>query len=332
MVASKPPAFSPRSGTHVVLAHVAYRLGDALSERAPDIKFTEVRSRDALEQAIPVANALVVSGLWRDELLSLAPALRFIQSIGAGTDQFPKTKLAAQGIALASAQGVNERAVSEHAMSLILALSRQLHLARDNQHARHWRGMISDVARREVELGGKTLVIVGMGRIGSRLANLARAFGMHVIGVKRSLATGTEAADEAVSQDELMSVLPRADYVALTCPLTPDTEGLMNAAALSAMKPSAMLINVARGRVCDEPALISALEKEVIAGAALDCVVEEPLPAGSPLWAMPHVLITPHTAGETQCYESNVIDILLENLGKLWAGASPLRLASVTAS
>lgn len=317
--------FPPRQNTHVVLAHVAYRLGDALAVRAPDIRFAEVRSLETVKEAIATADALVISGLWRDELLKQAPKLRFIQSIGAGTDQFPKAELAARGIALASAQGVNERAVSEHAMSLILALARQLHLARDNQHAKHWRGMISDVARREVELGGKTLVIVGMGRIGSRLANLARAFGMHVIGVKRSLAFGTEAADDAVSQDKLLTVLPRADYVALTCPLTPETEGMIGAAALNAMKPTSMLINVARGRVCDETSLIAALEGKTIAGAALDCVTQEPLPANSPLWGMPHVLITPHTAGETQRYEENVIDILMENLGKLWSGTAPLR-------
>ena len=286
--------------------------------------FTEVRSLDALKAALPQADALVVSGLWRDELLELAPRLRFIQSIGAGTDQFPKAELAARGIRLASAQGVNERAVSEHAMALLLAMALQLHLARDNQHARQWRGMIADIASREVELGGKTLVVVGFGRIGGRLGGLARAFGMHVIGVKRS-AGPSDAADEIVSQDKLPSVLPRADYVALTCPLTPETQGLIGTKALAAMKPSAVLINVARGKVCDELALIEALQSKWIAGAALDCVVEEPLPASSPLWAMSNVLITPHSAGETQRYEDNVIDVLLDNLARLWAGGTELR-------
>jgi phosphoglycerate dehydrogenase-like enzyme len=113
--------------------------------------------------------------------------------------------------------------------------------------------------------------------------------------------------------------------VALTCPLTPETEHLIDAAALAAMKPTAHLINVARGRVIDEAALIDALQQQRIAAAALDVTHEEPLPEASPLWALPQVLITPHSAGETQRYEDAVIDILLENLERLWRGDAALR-------
>ena len=128
-----------------------------------------------------------------------------------------------------------------------------------------------------------------------------------------------------LGQDGLSGVLPEADFVALTCPLTPQTENLIDAKALAAMKPSAYLINVARGRVVNEPALIAALKAGRIAGAALDCVWEEPLPATSALWSAPNVLITPHTAGETRRYEDNVIDLLLENLARLWRGESTLK-------
>jgi phosphoglycerate dehydrogenase-like enzyme len=120
--------------------------------------------------------------------------------------------------------------------------------------------------------------------------------------------------------DNLLDALPQADFVALTCPLTPQTENLIDAKAFAAMKPSAYLVNVARGKVVNEPALLEALARSRIAGAALDCVWEEPLPASSPLWAMPNVLITPHTAGETRRYEDNVIDVLLENLQRLERG------------
>jgi len=120
-------------------------------------------------------------------------------------------------------------------------------------------------------------------------------------------------------------MLPQADFVALTCPLTPRTENLIDAKALAAMKPSAYLVNVARGKVVNEPALIEALGQNRIAGAALDCVWEEPLPATSSLWGVPNVLITPHTAGETRRYEDNVIDLLLENLERLWRGEAVLR-------
>ncbi|MBL8674556.1 MAG: D-2-hydroxyacid dehydrogenase, partial [Rhodospirillales bacterium] len=244
----------------ICFAHVAYRLGERFTARGAGIRFVEARDREALEAAIPGADIVVVSGLWRNELLAKAPKLRFIQSISAGVDQYDKDALRAAGVRLASAQGSNERAVAEHAVSLILAMTRQLHLARDNQRKGHWRGMIGDLSRREDELGGKTLVIVGLGRIGQRLATLAKAFDMRVIGAKRDVSTGRGAADEVVADDRLLDVLPSADFVALTCPLTPRTERIIDARALGAMKRSAFLINVARGKCVDEPALVAALD------------------------------------------------------------------------
>src|SRR5262249_13712194 len=228
--------------------------------------------------------------------------LRFIQAIGAGTDQFPREELARRNIRLASAHGVNYRAVSEHAMALILALSRRLPEARDNQAKRVWRGMIGDPLQREDELGGKTLLIVGLGQIGGRLAQLAKAFDMRVTGLRRDPAAGRGAADAVHTVSELKSLLPEADFVALTCPLTRETENLINAEALRRMNPSAYLINVARGRVVDEVALVGALATRRIAGAGIDVTTEEPLAASSPLWGMKDVIITPHTAGETRCY------------------------------
>jgi len=161
--------------------------------------------------------------------------------------------------------------------------------------------------------------------IGSRLVTLAKAFDMRVIAIRRDPSKGAGAADKVVREDELLGMLPQADFVALTCPLTPRTENLIDATALAAMKPSAYLINVARGKVVNEPALVEALNQKRIAGAALDCVWEEPLPATSPLWGAPNVLITPHTAGETRRYEDKVIDLLLENLERLWRGETVLR-------
>ena len=210
-------------------------------------------------------------------------------------------------------------------MSLILALTRQLHTGRDNQRAKYWRGMIGDPLAREDELSGKTLLIVGLGSIGNRLAQLAKAFDMTVIATRRNPSDGAQAADRVYAQSALHALLPEADIVALTCPLTPETENLIDAKALSLMKPSAHLINVARGKVVDEDALIAALSEGRIAAAGIDVTREEPLPESSPLWTMPNVLLTPHTAGETRRYEDNVIDILLENLDRLWRGERELR-------
>ncbi|MFO1147237.1 MAG: D-2-hydroxyacid dehydrogenase [Alsobacter sp.] len=318
-------AIPPKDDIVIGFAHVAYRTAEAFSARKTGLRHFEVTSLDALRDRAPEADVLVLSGLWRNDLVETCPRLRFVQSMSAGTDQYDKALFAAQGLRLASAQGVNEKAVAEHAMALILALTRQLHAARDNQHARHWRPMIGDRALREDELGGKTLVIVGMGRIGSRLARLARAFDLRVIGIRRTARPEPGAADEVVSLGDLPAALAQADIVALTCPLTPETTGLIGPAALQAVKPGALLINVARGRVVDEPALLAALSKGRIAAAGLDCFHDEPLPADSPFWSLPNVLITPHTAGETRRYEENVVDVLLENLNRLWRGETELR-------
>jgi phosphoglycerate dehydrogenase-like enzyme len=306
----------------ICFAHAAYRMAERFGARRTGIAYVEVRSADDLARHLPEADVLVVSMLWKNELAGIAGRLKLIQSISAGTDHYDKDLLRARGIRLASAAGVNAEAVAEHAMALILALSRRLPEARDNQQARHWRGMIGDPSRREDQLTGKTLLIVGMGRIGSRLARLAKAFDMRVIATRRDPTAGAAGADAVYGAARLNELLGEADIVALACPLTPATENLIDAPALAAMKPAAHLVNVARGRVVDEPALIRALQEGRIAAAALDVAVEEPLPAASPLWTMPNVLITPHTAGETRAYEDGVIDILLDNLERLWRGES----------
>jgi D-2-hydroxyacid dehydrogenase (NADP+) len=315
----------PKDKLNICFAHVAYRIGERFALRDTGLKSFEVRTPEALKARIAEVDVLLCSGLWRNELIPLAPRLALIQSISAGTDQYSREALGAAGIRVASAQGANARAVAEHAIALILALARKLPEARDNQAAKKWRGMIGEIARREDELGGKTLVIVGLGRIGARLAQLARAFDMKVVGVRRDVSRGGGAADRVVGESGLLGVLPEADFVALTCPLTPSTENLIDAKALAAMKPSAYLVNVARGKVVDEPALVAALGRGALAGAALDCLWQEPLASDSVLWGLPNVLVTPHTAGETQRYEDNVIDLLLENLDRLWRGKSVLK-------
>jgi D-2-hydroxyacid dehydrogenase (NADP+) len=306
-------------------AHGAYRMAERFALRDTRMAHFEVRTSDELARRLPEADVLVVSGLWNNALAAMTNKLRFIQSISAGTDQYDQALLRERGIRLASAAGVNAEAVAEHAMALMLALARRIPEARDNQNARRWRGMISEIGAREDQLTGKTLLVIGLGRIGGRLARLAKAFDMHVIATKRDPDTGTSGADAVYGNDRLPELWGQADIVALTCPLTPQTENLIDATALAAMKPTAHLINVARGRVVNEPALIEALQQQRIAAAGLDVTREEPLPASSPLWAMPQVLITPHSAGETQRYEDGVLDILLDNLERLWRGETSLR-------
>lgn len=309
---------------NVLFAHVAYEFAEPFTARKSGMRFEIARNFAELEAKIADADVLSVSMMWKNELAPKAKRLKLIQSISAGTDQYDKDVLKAHGIRLSSGQGVNANAVAEHALALMLSLSRQLHFLRDHQHAKHWRPMQGDRRIREDEIEGKTVLIVGMGGIGQRLASFCKAFGMTVLGTRRDPAKGGGSADEIHADADLMKLVPRADFVVLTTALTPQTTGLIGADALAAMKPTAFLVNVARGKVCDEAALTSALRDKRIAGAALDVTVEEPLPAASPLWTMPHVIVTPHSAGETVRYEDRVIDLLIENVGRLQRGETQL--------
>jgi len=317
--------FPSKDQLTICFAHAAYQMKNRFDARQTGIRNFEVRAYDDLQKRVSEADVVVVSGMWKNDLIAHAPKLKFIQSISSGMDQYSREQLGAKKVRLASAAGVNARAVAEHAMSLILAVARRLPEARDNQHKKMWRGMIGDLAEREDELGGKTLLVVGMGRIGSDLARLAKAFDMKVVGIRRDPAQGANGADSIHAMADLVKLVPQADFVALTCALTPETTGLMSAAAFAAMKPSSVFVNVARGKVADEAALIETMKGGKIWAAALDVTADEPLPAASPLWTMPNVFITPHTAGETRRYEDNVIDILIENLERLWRGETALR-------
>lgn len=306
-------------------AHSAYRLAERFALRRPDITHFQTWTADETRARIGDGHVLVASGFWNNDLLASANALQFIQVCAVGHDQFDKPAIAEQGIRLCNSAGVNANAVSDHAFALLLGLTRQVHVARGNQLNRHWRPMISDLTKREEELPGKTMVIYGTGQIGGRIAKLAKAFGMTVMGVRRDASKSVEHVDEMHATADFISLLPRADVVVLACPLTDETRGLMNAPSLAAMQPSAYLINVARGGCVDEAALVSALENGQIAGAGIDVTDPEPLPETSKLWGIDNVILTPHSGGETRAYEDNVIDILVENLDRLWRGDDALQ-------
>jgi phosphoglycerate dehydrogenase-like enzyme len=313
------------SETFVQFAHPAYRLSERFALCGLEVANTQAWDRDAMARGIADAHVLVTSGFWDNALLEQATRLRFIQVCAAGYDQFDTAALAQRGIRLCNASGVNANAVSEHAVALILGLLRKIHTGRDNQRAHHWRGMISELDAREDELPGKTVLIFGAGRIGGRLARLCKAFETHTIGVKRDVSNADPAFDEIHPTAQFAALLPRADIVVLACPLTPETHHLMNASTFSAMRPSGYLINVARGGCVDEAALVEALRGGQIAGAGIDVTEPEPLGPESALWDFENVILTPHTGGETRAYEDRVVEILADNLQRLWSGQSELR-------
>lgn len=310
------------SQPQVCVGHAYYDLKGEMEKRPNPPPCTQVKTLQDLEAVIGEAEVLVISMLWKNHLLDLAPKLKLVQSVSAGVDHYDHDKFRARGIHLCSAQGVNANAVSDHALALMLSLSRRLYEARDDQHNSFWRPTSTDQATRLQELNGKTVLIVGFGGIGARVARLCQAFGMNVIAMRRRVTADAPAGVRMITNDKFIETLPQADMVVLTCPLTPETFGMVGVEALAAMRPDAQLINVARGKVVDEQALITALEKGQIAGAALDTFVEEPLPESSPLWKMPNVIVTPHAAGETQFYERNVVDILMKNISALENGTA----------
>src|SRR5258708_7333548 len=274
--------FPSKQDVTICFAHAAYQMKARFDFRKTGIKSFQVWAYDELQKRVGEADVVVVSGMWKNELIAAATKLKFIQSISSGMDQYSRDQLAAKNVRLCSAAGVNARAVAEHAISLILAVARRLPEARDNQHKKMWRGMIGDLTQREDELGGKTLLVVGMGRIGAHLAKLAKAFDMKVVGIRRDPKQGTNGADSIHGMAELVKLVPQADIVALTCALTPETTGLMSAPAFAAMKPSSMFANVARGKVADEAALIETIKAAKTSAAPLAGTAARPLPAAPP--------------------------------------------------
>jgi len=316
--------FPSKDDLVIHLAHSAYRLAECFEARGTGISCFQTWTLDDTIARMGEAPVAVMSGFWRDSFLDTPGALRFVQVSAAGYDQFDQARMAAGGLRLANASGVNMNAVSDHAMALMLGLMRQLHVARDNQRKHHWRGMISNLSEREDELAGRTVLIIGMGAIGQRVARLAKAFEMKVIGVRRNTAAIMDIIDEAHAPAALPGLWGRSDFVVLTCPLTDETANIVDAAALDAMADDAHLINMARGGCVDEAALVEGLRAGKIAGAGIDVTVEEPLAADSPLWDFDNVILTPHTGGETRHYEENVVDILIDNLGRLGRGETEL--------
>ena len=312
--------FPDRNELRILFSHAAYQMAYCFSLRNNQVSHSQAWSTEDTQALLPTADVLVVSGFWQNEYLDHANRLRYIQSIGAGYDQFPLDTLKTRGISLANATGVNADAVSQHAMGLILALYRQLHIGRDNQQQKIWRGMISDITMREDDLCGHTVLIVGLGAIGNRLAALSKAFGMTVVGVKRNIDDYSGPADEVVAPECFPDQLARADVVVLCCPLTDQTHGLMNDRAFCAMKQSAYLVNVARGGCVNEPALLSALNHDSIAGAAIDHFNDEPLPVSSPFWALDNLIITPHRAGSSQHRPQKTFEFFCDNLRRYLKG------------
>lgn len=277
---------------------------------------------DAFARALPEAEVVVTGDLTDDEL-ARAPRLRWLSSVAAGLDEIVTPAVLARGVEVTSASGVHGPNIAEHLLAMILMFTRGFPKLFRAQLARRWERNLKSRSDGPGELTGKTLLIVGLGRIGEALTVRARPFGVHVVAVKHD---PSNRHDASVGVDELLPVgafdeaLGRADHVCLTVPLTPATHHLMDERRLGRMRPGAFLYNVSRGAVIDEAALVEALRAGKLAGAGLDVFEEEPLPAGTPLWDLENVILTPHVAGVTPLYYKRTAALFADNLERFLSG------------
>lgn len=251
----------------------------------------------------------------RDDLPDLAPRLRWIQATSAGIGQFVKRLGYAERMPdtiFTTASGVHARPLAEFCMMAMLMHYKRLRHILAEQEARRWERYAA------TDLDGRTLAVVGLGRIGREVARMAQGLGMKTVGTR---ARGDDdGVDRFYPPGELHAMLGQADVVVVIVPHTPETEKLIDASALAAMKPGAFFINIARGAVVDEPALIAALESGHLSGAALDVFAEEPLPPDSPFWSMPNVLVSPHSASTSDRENERITDLFCANLRRYLAG------------
>jgi len=237
----------------------------------------------------------------RGEQISAARKLKWIHSTATAVHALMSDELRASNIVVTNARDVHGPVVAEHAMSLVFALAKRLPQAMRFQQQKHWAQQdIWNDTPRPRELKGATIAIIGLGGIGRPLAKIASSLGMRDIGVREHPERGCDGVEKIYSFAHLDEALAQADFVVLALPVTAKTHHLMNASRLARLKPEAYLINVGRGVLVDEAALIDALRSKSFAGAALDVAEEEPLPPESPLWAMDNVFITPHIASLTE--------------------------------
>ncbi len=265
--------------------------------------------RDAIRH---IADADVVLGHVSKEMFAVARKLRWVHAISSGVDSFLYDEFKASDVVLTSEKGLVGEHLADHAFGLLLMLTRQLATALkfgpDGWNHR-W-----EMRRREIELTGLMMGIFGFGGTGRAVARRAAAFGMNVQAVDRDPVAPSPEVDRVLGPEDFDALLETSDVVAICCPLTPETRGRFNAAAFDRMRPSAYLVNVTRGEVMVEEDLAEALESGSIAGAALDVAPREPLPPDSKLWALPNVVMTPHTAGASQFRAPRNIDRFVGNI------------------
>jgi phosphoglycerate dehydrogenase-like enzyme len=282
-------------------------------------------SRDTSAQTAAAGDAEVIYGWVTPALLAAATQLKWAHITSAGVERALFPEMVRHPAVMTNARGVAAVSIAEHAFALILAFTRGLPLALRNQQERRW------AHTSLIEICGQTLGIVGLGRVGREVAQRAAGFGMRVLAVDVNPVDPPGSVTSLWPPDRLLDLCAAADILVNCSPLTPQTERMIGREQFARMKPSALFVNVSRGRVVDQEALVEALRSGRIAGAALDVVDPEPLPADSPLWEMPNVILTAHSATTSQHFWRRMHELFCENLRRYVASQPLLNVVDKTA-
>jgi len=295
-------------------------LAAGLAGAVPGTEVWSPATREEADACLPEVE-VVLGFAVRPRNLATARRLRWIHSTAASVTHVLFPELVETDVVVTNASGLHADAMAEHTIGVMLAFARNLHRSRDDQHARRWapESLWRD-APAIGSLAGTTLGLVGLGRVGAAIATRARALGMRVLAVRRHPAADPAPADEQWPVERLGELLGRADWLVLAAPHTRETERLIGARELALLRPGARLVNLGRGALVDEAALVEALRGGRLAGAALDVFDQEPLPAEHPFWGMPEVILTPHTSGLGPRYWERALEQFVDNLRRYVAG------------
>ena len=287
----------------------------------PDVRYLFIDPSEPLPAEAADVDALLIwnvrSGFLREHWSEFT-RLRWVHVGSAGVERVLFPELTASDVVLTNSRYIFDQALAEYTIGLMLALSKDLPETLRHQGEHRW------VQRETETLAGRAAVIVGVGPIARRTAQLAKAFGMSVRGIGRTARSGDPDFGDIAGPEALHALFADADYAVMVLPSTPQTAGMVDAAAIAALKPSARLVNVGRGVTLDQDALCSALRNGRLAGAALDVMTPEPLPADSPLWDVPNLIISPHMSGDHTGWQRDIVDLFTANLERLQRG-EPLR-------
>jgi phosphoglycerate dehydrogenase-like enzyme len=285
---------------------------DLLRSRFPSHTFLHARTDDEALALIPKADVLFAGQITREQLAA-AGRLQWLHSPAAGVGGMLFPEMVASPVVITNSRGMSANTIAEHVLAVTLALFRRLPDAFRSQASREWAQDAIGAAGNRL-LAGSRVLVVGLGAIGGAVAHRMTLLGARVTGIRRRAAGMTHGDWTVAESHRLHDLLPTADVVVIAAPHTHETRGLIGRAELAAMSSDAILVNVSRGQLLDEAALVDALRERTIGGAALDVFVDEPLPADSPFWTLPNVLITPHTSGFRPDHWDATTALFAENL------------------